>query len=200
MSTHTPVPTGRPLAELAKIADLGEEARTLLQPEHRLESYVPLLVDAGHAADAVRILAILLPTREAVWWAWMCARRVAGEQPPPEIATALLALERWLREPTDANRRAVMAAGEAADFATPAGCAALAAFFSGGSVAPPDAPYVPPQEFVAGKTIAASIVLSSVVNEPQLAPETLEAFLEQGVHVAKRVGLWPAQPPAAAGR
>jgi hypothetical protein len=186
-------PPGRTLAQLAAIGDLSDEAKELLTPELRLDGYVQALMGAELAADAVRILALVLPTREAVWWAWMCARRASGEEPTPEVAAALLAIERWLREPSDENRRATMTAGDAADFATPAGCVALATFFSGGSVAPPDAPYVPPQEFVAGKTIAAAILLSAVVTEPELAPEKLNGFLEQGIHVAKRVGLWPAQ-------
>jgi hypothetical protein len=66
-------PPGRTLAQLAAIGDLSDEAQELLQPEHRLDGYVQALMGAELAADAVRILALVLPTREAVWWAWMCA-------------------------------------------------------------------------------------------------------------------------------
>jgi hypothetical protein len=193
-------PRGRTLAELAEVAELSEEGRALLAPEHRVDGFVHALLGAELPHDAVRILSLILPSREAVWWAWMSARKASGEEPPKPVADALAVIERWLREPSDEHRRAAMDAGEAADFASPAGCVALAVFFSGGSVAPSDAPYVPPQEFVAGKTIAASILLSAVVSEPELATEKLGAALEQGIHVAKRVGLWPAQPSASTGQ
>src|SRR5690606_18599095 len=136
------------LTELTRVAGASEEARARVQPDHRPDSYITELIDGGQMADAVRVLAALLPAREAIWWAWMCARTTAGEEATPEVVAALGAIENWLREPSDQNRRAAMEAGEVADLATPAGCVALATFFSGGSIAPAEVDPVPPPPFV----------------------------------------------------
>ena len=96
-----------------------------------------LLMEKAMYPDAVRFIAHALPKREAVWWGWVCARRSAGENPPPKIKAALDATEKWIAQPNDDNRRLAMAAAEKAELGTAAGCAGLAAFFSGESLAPP---------------------------------------------------------------
>jgi hypothetical protein len=190
-SKTTPFP-GLTLTELTRAAGASEEARARVEPDHQPDAYISQLIEDGHVTDAVRVLSALLPAREAIWWAWMCARTTAGESAPPEAVAALSAVEKWLREPTDQNRRAAMEAGESADLATPAGCVALATFFSGGSIAPPGVDPVAPPPFVSGKTLATAILISAVVREPELGEKKLKGFLEQGIHVARRVGLWSA--------
>ena len=140
--------------------------------------------------DAVRFIAHALPKREAVWWAWVCARRAAGENPPPKIKAALDATEKWIAQPNEDNRRLAMAAAQKAELGTAAGCAGLAAFFSGGSLAPPDAPPVPPGEFLAAKAVSGAVIFAAVAKEPEKAPEKFRSFVAQGVEVTNRVKLW----------
>ena len=121
---------------------------------------------------------------------WVCARRSAGEHPPPKIKGALDATERWVAQPTDDNRRLAMAAAEKAELGTAAGCAGLAAFFSGGSLAPPEAPPVPPGEFLAAKAVSGAVIFAAVAKEPERAPEKFRSFVAQGVEVTNRVKLW----------
>jgi hypothetical protein len=140
--------------------------------------------------DAVRFIAHALPKREAVWWGWVCARRAAGENPPPKIKAALDATEKWIAQPNEDNRRSAMAAAQKAELGTAAGCAGLAAFFSTGSLAPPDAPVVPPGEFLAAKAVSGAVIFAAVANEPEKAPEKFRSFVAQGVEVTNRVKLW----------
>src|SRR5215217_9597163 len=134
-------PPGRGTAELSTVSDLGDDARALLATgTPPPKAFIALLLERELHADAVRFLAHGLPRREAVWWAWVCARKVAGAEPAPPIKAALDATERWIIQPSEEHRRQALQFGEAADFGTPAGCAALAAFMSTGSLAPPDAP------------------------------------------------------------
>jgi hypothetical protein len=185
---------GRTVAELAQVAELEEEARTLLTPTTVPRGFLQVMVERELYADAVRFLAHALPRREAVWWAWVCARRSAGETPAAEIQAALDATERWIREPSDQHRRVAMQRAEAADFGTPAGCAALAAFLSGDNLAPPDVEQaVPPGEFMAAKAIAGAIMLA-VAQEPEKASEKFQAFIRQGLDVVNRIKLWPETP------
>lgn len=175
---------------IATVAELGEQAMALLRPNlHPLE-FLALLMENALYPDAVRFIAHALPRREAVWWAWVCARRAAGENPRPKIKAALDATERWIAQPTDDNRRSAMGAAEKAELGTAAGCAGLAAFFSGGSLAPPDAPAVPPGEFLAAKAVSGAVIFAAVAKEPERAPEQFRSFVAQGVEVTNRVKLW----------
>jgi hypothetical protein len=83
-----------------------------------------------------------------------------------------------------------MAAAQEADPATPAGAAGLAAFLSGGSLAPPGAPRVPPAESLAAKAVAASVMLSAISFEPEKAGAKYSEFLFRGFEVAQRILLW----------
>ena len=162
----------------------------LLRPDLHPLDFVALLMEKALFPDAVRFVAHALPKREAVWWGWVCARRAAGENPQPKIKAALDATERWIAQPNEDNRRLAMAAAEKAELGTAAGCAGLAAFFSGGSLAPPDAPPVPPGEFLAAKAVAGAVIFAAVAKEPEKAPEKFRSFVAQGVEVTTRLKLW----------
>jgi hypothetical protein len=180
----------RTMPEFCQLAELGEEATALLEPEHTPRDFMRLLVEREHFPDAVRFLAHALPRREGIWWAWVCARGASGEGPPAEVKAALDATERWVTHPTDENRRAAFAAAETATLATPAGCAALAVFFSGGSLGPADTPAVPPGEFMTAKAITGAVMASAVCSEPERAPEKYRAYISHGLEVVKRLALW----------
>jgi hypothetical protein len=175
--------------QLGSVCGLGDEARLLLRPGLPPREFVSLLMEHGHFADAARFVAHALPKREAVWWAWVCARRMPGPPPSPAAKASLDAAEKWIAQPTEENRRAAMAAAEAAGFDTAAGCASLAAFLSGPSLAPPEAPAVPPGPYESAKVVAGAITLAAV-KEPEKAAENFRAFLQQGLDVTARIKLW----------
>ncbi len=170
---------------------LGDKAAALAQPDQDGPTFVEALIGAEEYPAALAFLAYLLPKREAVWWAWTCARRVLPPEPKPEVQAALDATERWLVEPTDANRRAAFALAEPADLGTPAGCTALAVFFTGGSIAPVGVPDVPVPDGAAARAIAGSITLAAVSSPPpEKAPERFSQYVRQGLEVAGRIKLW----------
>src|SRR5512133_3130185 len=112
---------------ISNAAELSEPAMALVRPETHPRDYVALLMERELYPDAVSFLAHALPRREAVWWAWMSARRAAGEKPLPAVKAALEATESWIAQPSDPNRRAAMAAAEKAGYDSAAGCAGLGA-------------------------------------------------------------------------
>lgn len=191
----TPMKQSRGTAELIAIADLGEEARAVLTPGAALptpRAFIALLMERGLHMDAVRFIAHALPRREAVWWAWVCARKSSGETPKPQIKAALDAAERWVVQPTEDHRRQALQFGEAADFGTAAGCTALGAFMSGGSLGPPEAPVVPPGEFMTAKAVSGAVILAAVTPEAVKAAEKFVDYVKLGLEVADRTKLWPA--------
>ncbi len=162
----------------------------LARPDLHPLDFVALLMEKALYPDAVRFIAHALPKRESVWWGWVCARRAAGENPPPKVKGALDATERWIAQPSEDNRRLAMAAAQKAELGTAAGCTGLAAFFSGGSLSPPEAPVVPPGEFLTAKAVSGAVIFAAVVPEPEKAPEKFKSFVAQGVEVTNRVKLW----------
>jgi len=180
------------MPEFIALAGLGDDAKALLQPTHGPREYLGALVARSLHPDAVRFLAHALPKREGIWWAWVCARRAAGEAPAPPVKAALDATERWITQPTDDNRRATMRAAEAAGLDSPAGCTALAAFLSGGSLGPAETPPVPPGELLTAKAITGAVVSAAVSGDATQAPERFQAFIAQGLDVVTRLQLWGA--------
>lgn len=197
-STSTPYagqqPPRRTVRDLVVAAELGDEVLQLLSSDDVRSGpreLISVLTKRGMFPEAVRFLAFALPKRECVWWAWVCARKASGTEPVPAVRSALEATERWIVKPTDEHRRAAMKAAEAADLGTPAGCAALSVFFTGGSMGPPDVPVVPPGEFSTAKAVTGTIILSAVSVEPERATDKFREFLKLGLEVAERISLWP---------
>ena len=178
------------VARIADAAEVEPEARALQDPGKGPRDYLVALATAELFVDGIRVLAHLLPRREAVWWAWMNAQRHAGTKPPPKVAVALKAVETWIGSPTDDNRRAALQAGEEV-LTSATGCAALAAYLSG-NLAPPGAPEVPPPPYGTARAVIGSLLLAAVVAEPEKAPERHKQFLTDGLQLADRIKLWDA--------
>lgn len=162
----------------------SEEAKALAAPGMTPARYLEAAIAAGLLADAIRFLAFAMPVREAVWWACLAVRESLAGEPPGTVAPVLDAVEAWVYKPVDANRHAVFAKAEAAGLDTPAGYAALGAFWSGGSMAPPGAPEVPPDPSLAPNAVAAAVLLSAVAREPQKAEEHHRRSLARGINIA----------------
>jgi len=124
-------------------ANLSAAGIAALDPALDASANLDLLMKRGLLSDAVRFLAHSLPKREAVWWACLCARDMLPADAAPALLAAVQAAEGWVMAPSEEKRREAMVTAEAAGFRAPASWAAVAAFWSGGSMAPPNAPVVP---------------------------------------------------------
>ena len=180
------------------MAELSDDGRALLDPTTEGRGFVEHLSAEARYKDAIRFLAHALPPRPAVWWAWYCARRAHGAEPEPKVQAALEATQRWIAQPVDPNRREAMRCAQEVEFKTPAGCAGLAAFFTGDSIGPPDRDPVPPPQNLAAKIIGTCIMLAAVFREPEKAKVNFQEFVKQGLEVADKTQLWA--PPPRTGR
>ena len=153
-------------------------------------AYLDALSEGGHLVDASAFLAAALPRREGVWWACRCARSILGPSPSKEVEDALNASEAWAAAPGDVNRRKAMAAAEAAGFGHPAGCVALAAFLSGGSIVPPHLKDVPPPDHAFPKALSGAIQLAAARAEPGAIVEARRRFVDLGLAVARGEDRW----------
>jgi hypothetical protein len=173
-----------PVPDICQQVALSPEAKALGAPGIAAPALFDAFVAQGLHVDAVRFLARGLPKREAVWWACLCARDRLPPDAPPAVQAALKAAEDWVYKPTEENRRAAWARAEAATFETPSSWAAVGAFWSGGSLSPPENPVVPPGEHLTGLAVAGSIMLAAAQTEPLRAPEHYQQFLAYGANIA----------------
>ncbi|WP_332699560.1 DUF6931 family protein [Bosea sp. (in: a-proteobacteria)] len=95
-------------------------------------TFLKRLTAGAEPKEAVGFCAFLLPRREAVWWALQTVQRMRPPGSPPD--PGLQAAEAWVRDPSDALRRAALGAAEAGDTAEPGTWVAWAAGYSGGSM------------------------------------------------------------------
>jgi Family of unknown function (DUF6931) len=188
--------SGQSIAEVLENAEASDEAMALLKPDRAARQYFDVLVKRKLYADAIRFLAHVLPAREAVWWAWSCARDAAGDEPPARVLTSLDTTKRWILEPSDENRRAAFEAGELMDFNGPAGIVALGVFLSGDTMGPPDAPQAPAGPHAAANALAGSICMAAAF-KPEGVNERFLAFIARGVERADKGKVWEPEAEAA---
>ena len=175
----------REALEAAGTAELSDAARALLVDGLAPARFLDALVSEKLFLDAIRFLATALPAREAVLWASKSAREVHGEAPSAAIEAAIQAAERWASEPDEPNRREAEKAARVAGANTPAGCASLAAFWSGGSLAPESSPgVVPPPSHLTARGVTAAVMLAAVIREPEKAEEHYRNLLAIGSEIA----------------
>ncbi len=162
----------------------GEGKTALGTCDDALEALVRF-EQAGLLIEATRLVAHALPAREAVWWACACSRHTAasGANPAAE-AKVRDAAEEWVRKQTDGHRRAAMKAAETAGFGSPEAWAAVGAFWSGDSMAPPEAPKVPPQPHFTGLAIAGSVALAAARGPATRRETRLGRFLVSARDIA----------------
>jgi len=187
------------LAWLADRADLDDDARASVggDPSAATDPGAAArhLLAAGHAADGIRVVACALPPREGVWWAWVSARHAAqvaeasGAGADAAVNDALAAIERWITQPSDDTRRAAWAASDVAGLESPAGAAAAAVFFSGGSIASPDVSPVPPPAGLHATMIAASVTMAAATDAASL-DVVAGAYIDQATEIIKQLGGW----------
>lgn len=171
---------------IGQLVELEDDARELLNEDQTPAAYIELLQDKKLYADAIRFLAIALPKREAVWLACVAARSMLPKEdvPPQELAT-LSAAEQWVYQPTEENRRQAMAFAEAAEFKTASSWAAVSAFWSAGSMSPPDAPVVPPAFDLTAKAVTGAVLLAVASVDPEKMDEAYQHMLSIGIDIAQ---------------
>ena len=170
--------------ELCRYFTLSDEGKKTLQPEMTPEQLRPELLAKNPHPDAVQVIAHYLPKRQAVFWALTCVRQTFPE-PAPEAEAALKTAEKWIAEPSDENRAAALKAADAADSGTPAGCTALAAFYSDGLPKTEDPKANSRAWFLTSKLVASAVLLSATLDAEQMRPR-FQAFVEKVLEFVKK--------------
>jgi hypothetical protein len=176
-----------PLRQLCDRAKVGEEANALLTNESTTKEFIALLVEKGLFPDAIRLVAYLLPKREAIGWGCLCVRHILATQPDKPPPPVQMAAERWVSTPNEENRWAAKQSADKEDPKTPSGLLAMAVFFAGASMAPPNIQAVPPPDHVTSEIVGNVVVLAGVVKEPEKAKEKYRVFMQKASALIARM-------------
>jgi hypothetical protein len=138
---------------------------------------------SGHRLrQAVSFLGHALPRYDGVAWAaHLLDKQSRGGTLRPRDRQALDFAMRWVDDPNDDHRRAAYEAAEAATKGSAESLLALAVFFSGGSIAPPEYQAVLPQPELSGR-MASQAVLSAGHRTP-----SADAFFAEAVALGDQV-------------
>ncbi|HEX5280437.1 MAG TPA: hypothetical protein VFW28_10175 [Micropepsaceae bacterium] len=146
-------------------------------------AYFKSLVDRDKLDEAVSFLAQALPRHEVVTWAARTVRDLAPPETEPAEQNALKAALLWVQNPAEARRRAAFDAAQAADSCSAECMAAMAAYYSGGSIAPPDCEPLPAPRHAAGLFAGAAIRIAAGRSKDRKA--ALRTALKAGVEFTR---------------
>lgn len=164
---------------------LSPQAGALLADAMAPADFIQTLRDKKLYVPGIDFLAHALPARDAIWWGCLCMQHACGERLAPPEREAAIATVRWVLQPNEENRAAAGPAAQAVGLASPAGSLAMAVHLTGGSMAPPNAPPVPPGPYAPAKPVAAAIKLAGAKGDAARLQDTLRLFLNLGIEVAE---------------
>jgi len=171
--------------DVTKHYELDEEAEPLLVEDISPLLFIKALMDAELYTEAVKFLAHALPKRESVWWACQSAKT---DTSPKANTEALAAAEAWVMKPDEENRKGCMELAEKDKMKSSGSWAALAAFWSSGSIINDESieQIVPPPPFQYAQAVAGAV---SIAATGHTSPD--EAFIDlikRGVDIANGSG------------
>ena len=171
--------------EIAARLDLSEEAEASLgDGTAPPAAYLRALIEAGHLADAIGFLAHALPKREGAWWAAQCARTLDLGEETSLARRTVRAAEAWVVEPREPARQAAMDLAEELGEDHPASWAAMAAFWSGDSLLPPDMAPVRPDPVLSCRAVAGAVMMTAAEGPGPAVPDRQRALLAKGLDIA----------------
>ncbi len=124
-----------PAAKMLAATNTKLQTKLTLPASASVPAVLAALAEKDAKIDILRLIAVVLPPREATWWACLAARDLVGPEakvvPPP-----LAAAERWVFKPTQENREIARQCFEGADQDDDTAYCAMAALYADGTLGP----------------------------------------------------------------
>lgn len=137
------------------------------------------LLAGGKPERAVSFCAYLLPRREGVWWACQAIRDAGAVDAPDLLARA----EEWVKMPEEDNRRAALAAADAAAVKGACAWAAYGAGWSGGNMTDNPQHPVRPPSYLTAKAIRAAVLMALAAAPPRQRHERITAVANRAAEL-----------------
>ncbi|MEM7394910.1 MAG: FHA domain-containing protein, partial [Verrucomicrobiota bacterium] len=175
------MPEEEPVLTAASICsdlELDIESADLLDQQVEPEDYVDRLAGQELYKDAVRVLARWMSKRAAVWWCYQCVQKTYNGDIPDEEASALATARKWVVKPSEEVAQMAQWVAERAGNAGPGSWTALAVFFSGESLAPPNMPAVAPEARLTSSGVVNALILAAYYGDPGQSVERFNQYIE----------------------
>lgn len=150
-------------------------------PAEPCDEYLQRLLELEASETALKFLSYAMPKRLAISWAVGCIEDVDAIN--DDDGPVLAAIHQWIEKPEEPVRRNLMQLAEDRGTQSPACWAAIAAFWSFGSMAPETAPAVPPGEDLCGKAIGGAVQLAAVHGPPEAADDRRISFVSRAKEI-----------------
>ena len=160
MSDPQVIPLRFQRSELRDKADLSPAGLATLATVPGPQELIAGLRAMPDPHDAVSALAIMLPKRQAVWWACLAVRLVPDLSARPDELAAVEGAESWVQTQAQDDCDRAFALSQALPVDAAGGWAAMAAYWSGGSIAPRGQAAVPPAPHLPGIAARTALIFT----------------------------------------
>ncbi len=147
-----------PVAKVLSRANVLLKTQLTAPPSALAGVVLQELYEKEALVDLLRLLGVLLPPRERVWWACMAARDYIGPRSDKDPA-ALVCSEAWVRDPSEENRDAARLTLDHAYIDDDTVNCALSVLYAPGTLGPGDLNQYPAP---AGASEAAAFAMNMV--------------------------------------
>jgi hypothetical protein len=153
------------------IANASSDAETL-----------SLLIHAKLHFAAIKLLALGLPKREAIWWAYLCCYDYEANSAALTTQNALSTVSQWVHSPTENLRIQAKVLADHLEQYTASSWACMSVYWSGGSISPKEKQLVEPTEFMCGHAASNAIYLAA--NAQENTHKAFSQYIKTGLHIA----------------
>lgn len=169
--------------QIIKKLELTGSVSKQLKTFSEITNQLDFLVSQNEQESAIKLLALGLPNREAIWWSYLTVNQADIDKNDIKAHSTLRLIDDWVKVPTEEKRRLAQKSVEALTLFSPIAWVAQAVFMSGGSIAPIGAFEVTPNEFSAVECAATAMILVKAKSEqPDLETKKI---IRSGLHIAK---------------
>ena len=147
-------------SELRDKADLSPAGLTTLATVPGPQELIAALRAMPDTHDAVSALAIMLPRRQSVWWACLAVRLIPDLAGRADELAAVEVAESWVQSQAQEDCERAFELSQALPVEAAGGWAAMAAYWSGGSIAPRGQAAVPPAPHLPGIAARTALIFT----------------------------------------
>ncbi len=170
------------MSEFIEEVELPERFSDQIHENKSDMQIINFLIQSELYDEAIKFITFGLPTREAIWWAYICSDELEREEKNANTQNALRVVNDWVKNPNDEIRRKAKVFADALELYTPISWAAMAVFWSGGSISPADKPEVEPDEYMRGYAVSNSLIIAAERDENPVEKKKL--YIKRGLHIA----------------
>jgi hypothetical protein len=177
--------TAKTAREIVGPGTLEPDSAELLDAEIPPESFIRTLVEKEKLQDAVKVMTRALPPREAVWWACVCARKMAALAEDKVETEAIEAAEAWVYEPSEKNRERAFNVVKDNDSNGAGMMCALAAAFSAGNAPLGQGQHLDLDPGVFSQIVNGVVMVSAAEKKGKAIKDRLRTYLLSGEDIAQ---------------